>query len=67
LIYVDIRVRRNGVMPLFNIANNFSIRHANEKQKNSYDKNIWYSWMFYFYIATIHALLRIKERAEIKK
>jgi len=54
-------------MPLFNIANNFSIRHANEKQKNSYDKNIWYSWMFYFYIATIHALLRIKERAEIKK
>ena len=52
---------------LFNIANNFSIRHANEKQKNNYDKDIWYSWMFYFYIATIHALLRIKERAESNK
>lgn len=50
---------------LFNIANNFSIRHSNESQKKNYDKDIWYSWMFYFYIATIHVLLRIKERAEI--
>ena len=33
---------------LFTIVNNFSIRHANEKQKTNYDKNIWYSWMFYF-------------------
>jgi len=52
---------------LFNIANNFSIRHVNEKQKNNYDKDIWYSWIFYFYVATIHALLRIKERAESNK
>lgn len=47
---------------LFNVANNFSIRHANDKQKINYDRDIWYSWMFYFYLATIHALLRIKER-----
>jgi hypothetical protein len=47
---------------LFNIANNFSIRHANDKQKINYDRDIWYSWMFYFYLATIHALLRIKGR-----
>lgn len=47
---------------LFNIANNFSIRHANEKQKIEYDRDIWYSWMFYFYLATIHVLLRILER-----
>jgi hypothetical protein len=47
---------------LFNIVNNFSIRHANDKQKINYDRDIWYSWMFYFYLATIHALLRIKER-----
>lgn len=49
---------------LFNIANNFAIRHANEKQKIKYDKNIWYSWIFYIYLATIHALLRIKEEVE---
>ena len=44
---------------LFNIANNFGIRHHNEKQKNKYDVAIWHSWMFYHYLATIHALLRI--------
>ncbi len=53
---------------LFNLANNFAIRHSNDKQRTEYDKDIWYSWMFYFYISTIHALLRIKERAEkVKK
>lgn len=43
---------------LFNIANNFGIRHLNEKQKTSYDENIWLSWMFYFYLSTVHVLLR---------
>ena len=43
---------------LFNIANNFGIRHHNDKQKTLYDTSIWLSWMFYFYLATIHVLLR---------
>jgi hypothetical protein len=43
---------------LFNIANNFGIRHHNDKQKNSYDAAIWLSWMFYFYLSTIHVVLR---------
>ena len=47
---------------LFNIANNFAIRHHNEKQKQNYDKGIWYSWMFYFYLATIHAVTRLIEK-----
>ena len=49
---------------LFNIANNFGIRHHNEKQKTSYDKNIWLSWMFHFYLATLHASLRLIEKKE---
>ncbi|QJD98336.1 hypothetical protein HH214_07615 [Mucilaginibacter robiniae] len=44
---------------LFNIANNFGIRHHNNDQKINYDKGIWYSWMFYFYLSTIHAVLRM--------
>ncbi|MDX2137365.1 MAG: hypothetical protein SF123_04665 [Chloroflexota bacterium] len=44
---------------LFNIANNFGIRHHNSDQKTEYDKPIWYSWMFYYYLATIHAALRL--------
>lgn len=49
---------------LFNIANNFGIRHHNDKQKSKYDKAIWHSWMFYHYLSTIHALLRIIKKEE---
>lgn len=47
---------------LFNIANNFGIRHHNPDQKTDYDKPIWYSWMFYYYLATIHAAIRLIEK-----
>lgn len=47
---------------LFNIANNFGIRHHNDAQKTDYDKAIWYSWMFYYYLATIHAALRLIDK-----
>jgi hypothetical protein len=49
---------------LFNLANNFGVRHHNLKQKTGYDKPIWYSWMFYYYLATIHAVVRVIERFE---
>jgi len=49
---------------LFNLANNFGIRHHNESQKGQYDKAIWYSWLFYYYLATIHAVLRLIAKAE---
>jgi hypothetical protein len=42
---------------LFNIANNFGIRHHNLKQKTQYD-SLWLNWMFYVYLATIHVILR---------
>ena len=48
---------------LFNIANNFAIRHHNDRQRGNYDPNIWTSWMFYFYLATIHAAQRMIQRA----
>jgi hypothetical protein len=43
---------------LFNLANNFAVRHHNSKQQTNYDTAIWCSWMFYFYLATIHACVR---------
>lgn len=43
---------------LFNIANNFGVRHHNDKQRTAYDASIWLSWMFYFYLSTIHVVLR---------
>jgi len=47
---------------LFNIANNFGIRHHNKDQQTEYDKAIWYSWIFYYYWATLHAVLRITNK-----
>jgi hypothetical protein len=55
---------KNDEDDLFTLANNFDIRHHNDKQKREYDKAIWYSWMFYYYLATIHAVVRLIEKAE---
>jgi hypothetical protein len=54
---------------LFNIANNFSIRHHEQAQKTNYDQAIWYNWMFHFYLATYHATIRLlmKEQAKLKQ
>jgi hypothetical protein len=49
---------------LYLIANKFGIRHHNESQQTKYDKNIWYSWMFYYYLATIHASLRLIKKSQ---
>ena len=49
---------------IFDIANNFAIRHHNPQQKTLYDKNIWYSWMFHFYLATYHAAIRLLIKKE---
>ena len=43
---------------LFNLANNFGIRHHNDRQRTNYDAALWLSWMFYFYLSTIHVLTR---------
>jgi len=52
---------------LYNIANNFGIRHHNDKQKTNYDTGLWLSWMFYYYLATIHVLLRKMSHDELNK
>lgn len=57
-------LNRKDEIDLFNIANNFSIRHHNPDQKTEYDKAIWYSWIFYYYLATIHTVIRLKNKKE---
>ena len=58
-------IEKKDESDLFNIANNFGIRHHNAEQKINYDKPIWYSWMFYYYLATLHAVLRITNKQKI--
>jgi hypothetical protein len=49
---------------LLNIVNNFGIRHHNQDQKTNFDRGIWYSWLFYFFLAAIHGSSRLIKKAE---
>jgi hypothetical protein len=46
---------------LFQLANGFAIRHNNRKQRGDYDRDTWLRWAFYVYLATIHAVLRVRK------
>ena len=49
---------------IFNIANNFGIRHFNEKQKMDYDP-VWLSWMFYHFLSMIYVCThRLKKKQQ---
>lgn len=52
---------------LFEILNNFGIRHHNNKQQTKYDKDIWCSLMFYHFLAMIHAGIRQIQRNESRQ
>jgi hypothetical protein len=41
---------------LFNIANNFALRHHNASQRDDYD-DAWLNWLFYVYLSTVHLVL----------
>ena len=51
---------------IFELANNFALRHHNPSQKTNYDQAIWYSWIFHFYLATYHAVIRLLIKHEKK-
>lgn len=44
---------------LFKVANQFSIRHNDSKQKSDYDESIWYDWMFHVNLAALLTVIRI--------
>ena len=45
---------------LFRIINRFDIRHHNRSQQSEYDKDVWYDWFFYTFLASISVLLKAK-------
>jgi hypothetical protein len=49
---------------LFDIANNYGIRHHNTKQRTDYNREAYYPWIFQSYLATIDLLARLKEEGK---
>lgn len=48
---------------LFNILNNFGLRHSGPRQKTGYDYAVFLTWIFYIQLATIHAVMRLRDRS----
>lgn len=49
----------NDAGALFDIANNFDIRHRNANQRTDYDP-AFLEWLFYWYVATVNLVARLQ-------
>lgn len=50
---------------IFDIVNNYNIRHDNQRQKTSYSKDIWYEWMMQYYTSVIIAFYKLKSEDKL--
>ena len=46
---------------LFEIANNFAIRHHNQVQQGDYS-DAWLNWLFYLYLSSVRLMLELLEQ-----
>lgn len=53
------KISKKDEKDLFLIMNGFGIRHHKMDQQTNYDEKIYLSWMFYLYLSSIHAFVRI--------
>lgn len=49
---------------IFDIVNNYNIRHNKDNQKTNYSKEIWYDWMMQYYTSTIITYYKLKKKYE---
>lgn len=59
---VDEQLLSRDERDLFRIANGFAIRHNGANQQRNYDKPVWLAWMFHIYLATIRAVVAVRDR-----
>lgn len=62
----DIKLLKKDDAALFRIINCFDIRHHNREQQGAYEKEVWYDWMFYTFLSSINALLKLKSKYGLK-
>lgn len=57
----QIKFPRKDDATLFQIMNEFDLRHNNKVQHSEYSKDIWYNWFFYTFLASISTLIKLNE------
>ncbi|OIJ12958.1 hypothetical protein BKP35_10385 [Anaerobacillus arseniciselenatis] len=50
---------------LFEVLNNFSLRHNRPDQKPNYDKGIFYPWLFFNLLSAVDASLKLQKRKAV--
>ncbi len=55
----NVRILSKDENDLFQIANQFAIRHFDLKQKLDYPQDFYYSWIFHVFLATFHLWARL--------
>jgi len=58
----QLRLNKNDETELFNILNNFNLRHNRPDQKPNYDKDVFYPWVFYNLLSALDASLKLQKR-----
>jgi hypothetical protein len=52
---------------LFNIANNFALRHNNAKQYEDYDAEVWLPWLFFLFLNAIYLVSHLMQRETLEQ
>lgn len=47
---------------IFDIVNNFNVRHNNKRQNTEYEMHIWYDWMMQYYTSVIVTYYKLKKK-----
>ncbi|GAA4929383.1 hypothetical protein [Actinomycetospora succinea] len=64
---IKVHMMKGDEGALFEIANKYTVRHLDAKQRGEYDSALWHSWMFYVNLSTIHLMTRTISREDARR
>lgn len=53
---------KNATSDIFNLLNNFDLRHNRRLKQSDYDVEVYYPWMFYTFLSTYNAFVQMMKK-----